>query len=225
MSNTLFIHIPKTAGTTISSSCPVVQVSEKYIRSEKKKEFDMDPRSYRTLTATNAFAKHTPYSYLDKDSIKNFNRVMTVVRNPWSRVVSFYNYVEILNKKLPGTWYNQENISWETFLDRMDSFKMTPSFYWNHPYDNWGSQSDWVSPSVDILRFENLQEDVDCYFGQKIPLEKKNAGLYVKDYREYYTKEQMERVGNWFRLDIEKWGFTFDLGATRNYWMMDKDNS
>jgi hypothetical protein len=223
MSKTLFIHIPKTAGTSIAASCPVVQVTEEYLQDKKKKKFDMDPNSYRTLTATNAFAKHTPYSYLDLEKISNFDRVMTVIRNPWSRLVSFYNFVDLLDMKMSGTWYNQDKISWVDFLSRMENFKMTNSFYWNHPYDNWGRQSDWIDPSVDVLRYENLQEDVNSYFGKNIPLLRKNVGLYNNDYKDYYTEEQKEKVAEWFKPDIDKWGFSFDSGATKNYWT--KDNT
>jgi hypothetical protein len=222
MSETLFIHIPKTAGTSIAASCPVVQVTKEYLSIDKKKEFDMDPLSYRTLTVSNDFAKHTPYSHLDSNQLAKFNRIMTVVRNPWSRLVSFYNYIDILDAKISGTWYNQDKISWEEFLNRMDHFKMTDSFYWNHPYDNWGKQSDWISDSVDVLRYENLQEDINSYFGRNIPLLRKNIGLYQNDYRDYYTEEQKEKVAKWFKIDIDRWGFTFDSGATKNYWMKDK---
>jgi hypothetical protein len=218
MSKTLFIHILKSAGTSIVHSCPVVQVSEEYIHPDKIKEYDTDPKSYRTLTASNAFAKHAPYSYLDPEKLKEFSRIFSVVRNPWSRLVSLYHHADAIRDRISGKWYNQEKITWDEFILRMDSFKMTSSFYWYHPYDNWGLQSAWVAPGVDILRFENIEEELKSYFGQDLVLSRNNIGQYDKNYKDYYTKEQREKVAEWFKIDIERWGFTFESSATKNYW-------
>lgn len=222
MSKTLFIHIPKAAGTSIVASCPVVSVSERYFHPNKLKEVEMDPRSYRTLPSYQSYVKHAPYNYLDREMLQRFDRVVAVVRNPWSRLVSMYHHADAIRFNVSETWYNQPKITFDEYLNRMDAFRMTASYYWNHPYDQWGIQLDWITQNnnvkVDILRYENLQQDLNSYFNQTINLEKRNIGKYDKDYKDYYNEEQIEKVANWFRLDIERWGFTFDSGATRNYW-------
>ena len=220
---TLFIHTPKAAGTTIVSSCPVIPVSERYLSKNKIKEDSMNPRSYYTLGNVSSFIKHAPYNYLDKDQISRFDRVFTTVRNPWSRLVSMYHHADSISQGVRNSWYYQDKISWDEYLNRMDSFRMNSSYYWNHPYDQWGIQLDWISigskVKCDVLRYENLQEDVDAYFNKNITLNKDNVDNYNKDYKEYYTKEQQKKVADWFRLDIEYWGFTFESGATRNYYI------
>lgn len=225
MSNrTLFIHTPKAAGTTIASSCPVVSVSERYLNENKIKEDRMNPKSYYTLNSPQSFIKHAPYSYLDKHKISRFDRVFTTVRNPWSRLVSMYHHADSISHRINKTWYHQDKISWDEYLNRMDSFRMNSSYYWNHPYDQWGIQLDWISigskVKCDVLRYENLQEDVNTYFDTNITLNKDNAGNYNHNYKEYYTKDQRQKVADWFRLDIEYFGFTFESGATRNYWRL-----
>ena len=169
-----------------------------------------------------AFHKHIPFSYLDRTKIQRFDRAFAVIRNPWDRIVSLYNHADTIRPRVKNTWYNQDKISWENFIDRMDLFRINSAYYWQHPYDHWASQFDWVSVGskvkCDILRYENIQSDLDNYFCTNIDLKKENVGNYKKHYTEYYTEEQKQRVADWFRLDIEYWGFTFESGATRNYW-------
>lgn len=223
MSRTLFIHIPKNAGTTIKNNLKVVSVSEKYISKNRLEQMALDPFHYNTLGKSKFyFAQHTPYNYLEKDMISSFDRTFAVVRNPWSRLVSLYNYAQGETMKgFQGLWYYKDPISWESFLDRMDSFRMTPNYYWKTPYDHWGSQSDWVVDrgkiKVDILRYENLSSDIEKYFGQPYDLPYMNQGKKV-DYRTYYTEEQKQKVADWFRTDIAYWGFSFESEATKNYW-------
>ena len=224
----LFIHIPKTAGTSIGESGLVVRTSAKGLKADITKRMELDPRNPYKLRMWfgKRMEKHIPYTYLDHDYLNRFHRVFTVVRNPWARLVSFYNHLQVLNedrnwiKDMKPTWYYQEKISWEEYLNRMDKFVMTPNFYWQHPYDHWAIQSDWLPTKgkVDILRYENLQEDLNSYLGKQIELPYLNKGKEA-DYKSYYTEEQKQKVANWFRLDIDRWGFDFGSGATKNYWM------
>ena len=166
--------------------------------------------------------KHIPYNYLDTSKIGRFNKTFAVVRNPWARMVSLYHYADKISNDIAGTPYYQPQISFNEFIDRIESFRMSSTYYWNHPYDQWASQLDWVTKQgkvkADILRYENIQIDLNSYFDNDVELKKKNMGLYNKHYTEYYSDEQRKRVEDWFRLDIEYWGFTFDSGAKRNYW-------
>ena len=219
----LFIHIPKNAGTSIKNNLRVISVSEKYVSKYRQDPIHLDPMSSHTLaSAATSFVAHTPFNLLEKGMVSTFDRKFAVVRNPWARVASLYNYSQSNTmKSFKGTWYYEEPISWELFLDRMDSFKMTPNYYWAPPYKHWGNQSDWVMErgkvKVDILRYENLKKDLENYFDQSIDLPYMNKGPEV-DYRTYYTDEQAEKIAKWFNYDIQLWGFSFESGATKNYW-------
>lgn len=217
MSRTLFVHIPKNAGTSISASMLFFPVSKKYMTKKMASVEDLSP-----LKPMPIMHKHIPYNYLDTSKIGRFDKTFAVVRNPWARMVSLYHYADKISDAVAGTPYYQPQISFNEFIDRMDSFRMSSTYYWNHPYDQWGIQLDWISigskVKCDVLRYENLQEDINAYFNKNIALNKDNVGNYNKDYKEYYTKEQQQKVADWFRLDIEYWGFTFESGATRNTW-------
>ena len=222
----LFIHIPKTAGTSLNESGVVIPTNYKGLKDGIKKQIEMDPRN--AFSVDRAFTgqsfgqrmqKHLPYSYLSREYLNRYDRVVSVVRNPWSRLVSFYNFVDVIDGKFSDTWYHQPKISWEEYLSRMESFVMTPNFYWQHPYDHWAAQGDYVSSDnrIDFLRYENLKEDLSEYLNKPVNLPVTNKSREV-DYRTYYTEEQKQKVANWFKVDIARWGFTFDSGARKNYW-------
>ena len=64
-----------------------------------------------------------------------------------------------------ASWYYRQPLSWDDFINGIDKFMMTPNYYWNHPYEQWASQLDWLVPKrINILRFEYLQKDVRSIF-------------------------------------------------------------
>lgn len=221
----LFIHIPKTAGKAIVQSNLALPVNLRYISKKMKSIEEMDPNYVMQINPLPPFFKHLPYSYLDKSLLTRFPSTFTVVRNPWSRVVSLYNYADKIRPLLKNDpWYNQEKISFREFLDRRLKFKMTPGFYRAHPYDQWACQMDWIvegnnrSFKVDVLRFEHLNEDLSSYLDKEVNLSVVNKGIYEDDYRSYYDNETRNIVADWFKVDIDRWGFTFEGAAKKNYW-------
>ena len=60
MSRTLFIHIPKNAGTSISASMVCFPVSKKYMTNKMASAEDMSPMKPMPI-----MHKHIPYNYLD----------------------------------------------------------------------------------------------------------------------------------------------------------------
>lgn len=41
-----------------------------------------------------------------------------------------------------------------------------------------------------------------------------------KPYMEFYNKERIQIVADWYKKDINFWGYDFNSGPTRNYWNM-----
>jgi hypothetical protein len=159
---------------------------------------------------------------MDPNILKQFNKRFAIVRNPWARVVSIYNYADkISSNPLYPKSYNK--ITFKEFIDRRHRWEITPFFYRELPYDHWANQVLWTFGSgIDILRYEHLNDDLSDYIGKKIDLPVLNKGIYSDDYRSYYDEESYQAIYNWYRKDIEQWGFTFDSGATKNYWTKDK---
>jgi hypothetical protein len=41
-------------------------------------------------------------------------------------------------------------------------------------------------------------------------------------YRDIYTPETIQIVADWYKKDIDTWGYDFDTGPTRNYWNVER---
>ena len=39
-----------------------------------------------------------------------------------------------------------------------------------------------------------------------------------KRYQDIYTSETIQIVADWYKDDIDQWGFDFDTSAQKNYW-------
>ena len=111
-------------------------------------------------------------------------------------------------------------MTFDKFLDRIDRYTHDKNFYYNHPYNHFSNQMNWINRdgniSVDVIRFENTSNDLWDYC--KEIGKPKNVGKYENDYKSYYNDKQIQKVADFFSLDIEHWGFDFESGATRNYW-------
>ena len=71
----------------------------------------------------------------------------------------------------------------------------------------------------DILRTENLNEDLESYFGFPRMSRRRNVTALNKgSYQDLYNKETTQIVADWYKADIDYWGFDFDTAAQKNYW-------
>ena len=81
------------------------------------------------------------------------------------------------------------------------------------------SQMRTVKCVVIVLRFENYNEDTKDYFNLLTNPEPRNVTGYLQStYKSYYNKDTIQVVADWYKRDIDHWGFDFDTGATRNFW-------
>ena len=183
----IFIHVPKTAGLSISSAIGLDEV----------KHFDQE-----TIIKKQS-------SGLDVSGYYKF----AFCRNPWDRLLSLYFYVttgtELIsdNKKM-----NKMIINFDTFckLVHFDNYICNP-FVWDVHYK---PQLDFIDPTdIDFVgKFENLQEDFDIICDKiNIPrqqLPHKNKSKH-KHYTEYYDDETRQIVAEKYAKDIERFGYKF----------------
>lgn len=178
----VFIHINKTGGTSVERALHI------------------------------PFEHKTALEKIDEMGRENWDKAFTftVVRNPWDKVVSHYHYrVKTNQTKL------QENIiefkNWVTLTyEKMDEY------YYDNPR-MFMPQSDWISDEnnnilVDkICRFENLETDFGIVCN-RIGISAKLPHAKASDrrkYNDYYDDRTAEIVANWFRKDIENFGYEF----------------
>ena len=133
------------------------------------------------------------------------------VRNPWDRIVSFYeNKFKKKNNNFAKAHKisNSKNISFKSFIcDFLINDTLTSN-------KHWCIQSDmsFIGEINFIGRFENLQKDFHIICDKiGIPRQKmphKNATKH-KHYTEYYDEETKQIVAEKYAKDIEYFGYEF----------------
>lgn len=122
------------------------------------------------------------------------------VRNPWDRVVSWYNFSMKIKNPNKG-----RNITGKDFL----SFILEFQNIWGNEQQN---QYNFTECCDFIGRFENLQDDFNTIcdkigiLQQKLPYKNKTTH---KHYSEYYDDETKQIVAEVFAKDIEYFGYEF----------------
>jgi len=170
----VFIHIPKTAGSSFRTS-----LYENF-DNENLKNFDLNQH----ITANEL------HQFFNKNSL-NWDEYFkfSFVRNPWSRIVSYYEY------------QFKEHITFSSFCKTSKDSQL--AYLTN-------KESDIL---VDFIgKFENLQEDSNTIFdkiGVPQQLPHKNKTKH-KHYTEYYNEETKQNVAENYKDDILYFGYEFD---------------
>ena len=198
----LFVHIFKTAGTSITDS-----LARFCYRPDSTR-----PSNWMAFFSTNwtkihrkPIKKHATATEI-RDSLDReiFNSVFkfTFVRNPWDWQVSLYHYI----------LENPENHGYEETM-KMGSFR---NFVFSREKLSFTQTSCLVDESGNLLvdfvgKFENLDEDFQtiCHkVGISANLPHINKSKRTR-YQGYYDAETRDLTARLYAEDIERFGYTF----------------
>ena len=183
----LFIHIPKNGGTSVQ----------------------------KEMTNTLSFG-HDRWRDVPRD-IRYIHQSFAVIRNPWARIVSRY----VMGISTSNT--NDHGTTWNTFEEFLETRHLWTDKQWNDPIRSWNTQYDYVCDEndivrCDILRLEFIDDELSPYLNLNTPyIVRENVGDYTRNYQDYYNKQTIQIVADWYEQDIDYWGFDFDTSATKNY--------
>jgi hypothetical protein len=181
----LFIHIPKTGGTSVSK-----------------------------WLLENVDAKALGWKHDGYNLFPTYSNYFTVVRNPYARILSWYYYMgkvtyKRINDDKWANWYNQNMIDiYESgFSKSLDS--MPSEFY---PDVCMKPQVDYFDSSAKfVLKTETLSQDfiqIQDWFQCYKPLPHKNKSISV-NYRDAYTAKDKKIVKKYFEKDLDLLKYTF----------------
>lgn len=218
----IFIHIPKAAGMSIRRS----QQLAGRIMTVKKHRLINREYAQNLHKKMEEIGDHHGFEharYIDvKKQLRSNHGAFAVVRNPWDRVASRYFFakqvIEIEKKYI----YEKHNIaSFEEFLEERHIWG-NEKFLWHRAIRGWYPCRDYVIDekgeiAVDILRFESLDSDIKHYFNLKNDHKPRNVTKARNmSLTELYTPKTIQIVADWYKADIEMFGYDFDGGATKN---------
>lgn len=179
----LFIHINKNGGTSIERAIRLPQ---------------------RHLTARELQAE------VGRDRWDNAFK-FSIVRNPWSRVVSLYHY----RVKQGTAGLGEQVIPFDTWVIETLERK-NPAYYNNAkmflPQVEWLKSAEGTIDMDFIGQFERLETDfmeLAKSLGTRARLPHMNASKH-RHYSTYYSDRTLDLVGNWFAADVAEFGYQFE---------------
>lgn len=190
--NKIFVHIPKTGGTSIFESLRTECGMNIYLDYEK---FSGSP----WVTFGHISLKHLiREGVVSKEFYKN-SHVFTSVRNPYSRFVSLWLDFKRSHRLAPDTTLTQFAFACSTMDRKVGLFNVIG-------YSQAACQSEWLLPNIDILRFENLQEDFKIRFNINL-LHLNSSG--DTDWLKYYDSESEKIVREMYADDFAVLGYDY----------------
>jgi hypothetical protein len=201
----VFVHVPKTAGQSVEHVFLNLVGLTWETRAPLLLRYNDCPELGPPRLAHLKAWEYVEYKYLPQEMFDAYFK-FSFVRNPWSRVISLYRY---LNQD-PG-------LSFKEFV-----LTVLKKQLWRKMYPFVGPQSEFVCDRdgrmlVDFVgRFESLQADFNTVCERiKLPAislphvnkAKVSAG---NEYQDYYDSESKECVAELYRKDIESFGYRFE---------------
>lgn len=210
--NFLFVHIAKTGGTSVRAALEGLRwrdpsyypmwLCSKLSRLMGHRIASKLPRHAKVIAAQEMLP-HDYFAGLFK---------FAFVRNPWDLQISSFHHIR---RERPEFLQGKTE-----FIDFL-KWKFDPERPWQYHIDtSIELQSDYVidlhgKVIVDFIgRYENLQQDFATVCErigvEPIVLPHKRKASDRSDYRGYYSAETRALVADYFRRDIELFGYTFD---------------
>ena len=236
MTHKIFIHIPKNGGFSIHK-CTRVEGFNNPEPNHLDAKYLRNLRQYSRGKPHSVGVGHCRWRDLDVTHRKNAGQSVAVIRNPWSKLVSQYlfKYRLIVRRKnySLSEIFNILPESFEEFLELRHGILTETQYNWHRTTVSFSLQKDYVTDvkgalKCDILRFEHYDEDTMKYFNLDKPIgvgnvsngQVDNEGKIINriDYRDFYNDTTKQIVSDWFKEDIDFFGFTFEGSATKNIW-------
>lgn len=135
----------------------------------------------------------------------------TFVRNPWSRCVSCFNFMQ--NHAAKRIDSIDKHIDFEYYVTNILAMsKGWHNIHW-HPQHTSFTYNNEINEDIFVGRFETLEEDwkyVAKIIGVNPELPHMNVSTIKKDYRTYYNQTTHDIIADIYSKEIELLGYKFD---------------
>lgn len=192
--NLLFIHIPKTGGTSI----------EEYFSSKFKIKLNCYSLfgfegAYKNLNINSSY-QHMTYNTINKYR-KEFNinynnvKIISIVRNPYERIISdlfFYLFININNTK-------------EEVYNTIKKYLSIVPNYDNHNLPQYvfiTDENKELIPNIHILRTENLTEDMKALGYTDFNNHNNRNPKKSINYYDYLNNDSIKLINDFYHLDF-----------------------
>jgi len=222
----IFIHIPKNAGMTIRHS-PYLKDNILVANStlHKNSLYTNTLHSVMNQLGDHHGEEHARWRDLNTSYTGKY-KAFAVIRNPWDRVVSRYFFAKKVievERKVPASYADVS--SFEAFLEERHRWG-NKEFMWHRAIRGWYPAVDHITDlqgqlMCDIISYENYEADLCDYFQLKEMSRPRNVTALNKgSYMDLYTPKTLQIIADWYKADIDMFGYDFNSGPTRNTWRL-----
>jgi hypothetical protein len=196
----IFIHIPRTGGTSIFFK-NIYPQSDSEINEIQAKLGHLDIKHFR-FHSKNSFT-HLTFTEYEKYTKTNQYKIFTIVRNPYDRIFSYYKY-HIYKLKI-----NQEISSLNNEAEKFNKYL---NYFLKHKkYLTYKTQTSFllnkdkiIDSSIKIIKYENLNEEI-----KNLP--RLNASINFISKKDIYNQENIEIIKKYFLEDFINFNYPIQI--------------
>ena len=203
-----FVHAPKTGGTAMALALEARAMADDILIGDTPKARRRRRRLKGAQTAGRLWKHSTLRDVrgLIPDSVLDTLVPVTLVRNPWDRMVSYYHWLKEQSFDHPAVRLAKTS----GFADFVMDAEVGEGFRRN-PY------ASYVAGGRDpiFLRLEHLDTDLapfSALLGFDLMLPMANRSVRIRDWRGYYDGATQKRVADICAQDISAFSYSFDPG-------------
>ena len=211
----IFVHIPKTGGTALSLALEARAQKDDILIGDTPKARARKGRLAGVTTAGRLW-KHSTLADVaglvtDAEMADFFT--LTLVRNPWDRMVSYYHWLRAQAFAHPAVGLAKAK-NFSGFLNHPQT--QTGLKLW--PYSAYMRNAQGQERCNLYARLEHLDTDLapfEAHLGFHLtPIAQSNSSDRVKDWRGYFSSADAALVADLCAPDIARFGYGFQEGAT-----------
>lgn len=205
----IFIHIPKTGGTAMAQALEARAMADDVMIGDTPKAVKRRGR-LKGVTANGRLWKHSTLADIEglasAEEIADFFTV-TLVRNPWDRLVSYYHWLQAQGFDHPAVQLAKTH-DFSGFLAQPS----TQASFRQWPARRYMTDLRGVERASLYVRLEAFEQDIKPFeahlgFGLELPIV--NQSKRATGWRDYYSESDRALVESLCSEDISRFGYEF----------------
>lgn len=203
----IFVHIPKTGGTSLALALEERAMKDDILIGDTPKARRRAGR-LTTLQTNGRMWKHATLADIKGVVTPADFYVVTLVRNPWDRMVSYYHWLQCQNFDHPAVG-RAKALPFGAFVEHPN----TQQALRQNPYQSYVTDAEGVERCQLFARLETLEADLApfwAYLGFSCAVGRHNRSDRRRDWRSYYTDQTAEAIAASCETDIHRFGYSFD---------------